>query len=173
MLIFLVGKGFSILKTFIIECIGLIIAFTLAILIPLCKNPVWWIHDYPKDIQEKYFETHERIPAEPLSGPALVKKSVAILICLGVMVVLVKLAGADNFTQGFLLSYGLWVIVDWYDCFILDWVLFANIKRIRLEGTEHMDEAYHQKKYHFVQSCIGMILGLLPSLLCGMIIAIM
>ena len=160
------------LKFFIIECIILIIVFTLAIIVPLCKNPVWWIHDYPKDIQEKYFETHERIPAEPLSGQALIKKSVAILICLALMVVLVKLAGASNFAQGFLFSYGLWLVVDWYDCFFLDWVLFANIKMIRLEGTEHMDGAYHQKKYHFVQSCIGMLIGLVPSLLCGWIIGI-
>ena len=39
-------------------------AFTAMILIPLVKNPVWWIHDYPKDIQEEYFKTHERVPAD-------------------------------------------------------------------------------------------------------------
>lgn len=39
------------------------IAFTAMILIPLIKNPVWWIHDFPKDIQEEYFKTHERVPA--------------------------------------------------------------------------------------------------------------
>lgn len=52
------------------------------------------------------------------------------------------------------------VLIDWYDCFFLDWVLFANVKRIRLPGTEHMDKSYHQKKYHFVHSVIGMALGL-------------
>ena len=43
----------------IIETIIMTIAFTAMILIPLVKNPVWWIHDYPRDIQEKYFKTHE------------------------------------------------------------------------------------------------------------------
>lgn len=28
-----------------------------------------------------------------------------------------------------------------------------------------MDEAYHQKKYHFVQSCWGMLIGLIPCLI--------
>ena len=53
----------------IIETIILTAAFTAMILIPLVKNPVWWIADY------------------------------------------------------------------------------------LISGTEHMDEAYHQKKYHFIQSC--------------------
>ena len=60
-----------------IEAVVLVIIFTFMIIVPLCKNPVWWIHDYPKDIQEEYFKTHERIPAAPLSKPALVKKGFA------------------------------------------------------------------------------------------------
>ena len=56
----------------ILEAVVLTLAFTAMILIPLVKNPVWWIHDYPKDIQEKYFETHERIPSQPVSAPALI-----------------------------------------------------------------------------------------------------
>ena len=44
-----------------IECAVSVVLFTGAIMIPLCRNAVWWIHDYPADIQEKYFETHERI----------------------------------------------------------------------------------------------------------------
>ena len=31
----------------ILEAVILTIAFTAMILIPLVKNPVWWIHDYP------------------------------------------------------------------------------------------------------------------------------
>ena len=48
----------------IIEAIVLTAAFTAMILILLVKNPVWWIADYPEDIQEEYFKTHERIPAK-------------------------------------------------------------------------------------------------------------
>ena len=50
------------------------------ILIPLVKNPVWWIHDYPKDIQEEYFKTHERVLAEFFSPTVLLKKGMALLI---------------------------------------------------------------------------------------------
>ena len=155
-----------------IECVCFVIAFTGMIMIPLCKNPIWWIHDYPEDIQEKYFETHERVPTKMLSPTVAIKKGCAILFALAVLVGLMLLVGAYDFWSAFLLSYGMWFIIDWYDCFFLDWVLFANIKRIRLPGTENMDKEYHQKKYHVVRSLLGMLIGLIPCVLCGIVIGI-
>lgn len=157
---------------YIIEIVVMTIAFTCMIMIPLCKNPLWWIHDYPKDIQEKYFETHERVPTELFTPTVAVKKGCALLFALALQTGLVVLVGARDFASAFLLGYGIWFVIDWYDCFFLDWVLFANMKRIRLPGTEDMDKEYHQKKYHFVQSMIGMGLGLIPSLLCGVIVMV-
>ena len=81
----------------IIETIVMTIAFTAMILIPLVKNPVWWIHDYPKDIQEEYFKTHERVPSEFFSKSVLLKKGCALLVALVLMLVLMKLAGAYDF----------------------------------------------------------------------------
>lgn len=149
----------------ILEAVILTIAFTAMILIPLVKNPVWWIHDYPKDIQEEYFKTHERVPAEFFTPTVLLKKGMALLVALALLLGVVKLAGAYDFRSAFAVGYGIWLIIDWYDCFILDWVIFANLKAVRLPGTEHMDKAYHQKKYHFVQSCWGMLIGLIPCLI--------
>ena len=135
-----------------IETIVLTLAFTAMILIPLVKNPVWWIADYPEDIQEEYFKTHERIPSKFFSPTVLLKKGMALLIALVLLLVVVKLAGAYDFWSALGVGYGIWLFIDWYDCFFLDWVLFANMKKVRLPGTEHMDEAYHQKKYHFVHT---------------------
>ena len=149
----------------ICETVIMTIAFTAMVLIPLVKNSVWWIHDYPKDIQEEYFKTHERVPSEFFSKSVLLKKGCALLVALLLMLVLMKLAGAYGFWSALALSYGIWLFIDWYDCFFLDWVLFANMKAVRLPGTEHMDKAYHQKRYHFVQSLWGMLIGLIPCLI--------
>ena len=149
----------------ICETVIMTIAFTAMVLIPLVKNPVWWIHDYPKDIQEEYFKTRERVPSEFFSKSVLLKKGCALLVALLLMLVLMKLAGAYGFWSALALSYGIWLFIDWYDCFFLDWVLFANMKAVRLPGTEHMDKAYHQKRYHFVQSLWGMLIGLIPCLI--------
>ena len=149
----------------ICETVIMTIAFTAMVMIPLVKNPVWWIHDYPKDIQEEYFQTHERVPSEFFSKSVLVKKGCALLVALVLMLVLMKMAGAYGFWSALALSYGIWLFIDWYDCFFLDWVLFANMKAVRLPGTEHMDKAYHQKRYHFVQSLWGMLIGLIPCVI--------
>ena len=92
------------------------------------------------------------------------KKGLALLFVLAVLLGLLKLAGVEGFWQAFAVGYGMWLFIDWYDCFFLDWVLFANLKAVRLPGTEHMDTAYHQKRYHFVQSLWGMLIGLIPCL---------
>lgn len=153
-----------IISHFIIVTIVLTIVFTGAILIPLIKNPVWWIHDFPKDIQEEYFKTHERIPSAFFSKTVLIKKGCALLLVLALFMGIIWWIGARTFTQAFIVTYGIWFIINWYDCFILDWVFFANIKAVRLPGTEHMDKAYHQKMYHVIRAIYGMGIGLIPSL---------
>lgn len=154
----------------LVETIVLVVIFNLAIFIPLCKNPVWWIHDYPKDIQDEYFKTHERIDAEPLGKIAVVKKSLFLIVGTLILALLMVLAGAKTFFMGFLGSYIIWFAINAWDCFFMDWILFANIKKIRLPGTEHMDKAYHQKKYHFIHGMIGVVLGLVPCVVVGLII---
>ena len=99
----------------IIETLVMTAAFTALILIPLVKNPVWWIHDYPEDIQEEYFKTHERVPSKFFTKTVLLKKGLALLVTLAVMLGLMKLAGAYNFWSAFALSYGIWLVIDWYD----------------------------------------------------------
>ena len=154
-----------IITRFILTTILLTIAFTALILIPLIKNPVWWIHDFPQDIQDEYFKNHERIPSAFFSKTVLIKKALGLVVALTLLVGIVWWIGAQSFLEAFIIIYGLWTIINWYDCFILDWVFFANIKAVRLPGTEHMDKAYHQKTYHFIRALYGMLIGLIPSLL--------
>ena len=66
----------------VIEAIVLTAAFTAMVLIPLVKNPVWWIADYPEAIQEEYFKTHARIPSKFFTPTVLLKKGMALLIAL-------------------------------------------------------------------------------------------
>lgn len=51
----------------------------------------------------------------------------------------------------------------------MDWVLFANIKKIRLPGMEHMDKEYHKKGFH-IKVCIPImpvfaVVGVVGSLI--------
>lgn len=136
------------------------------------KNTVQ-IHNYPPEIQEEYFKTHERVPTEPLSKRVVLTKGIAILFFAAVLLVLALLAGAETFMQGFLFAFGMVAWIGAYDTFFIDWVLFANMKRFRLEGTEHMDKAYHQKWFHLKGMLFpGIVFALLPAALVGMLVAI-
>ena len=123
----------------------------------------------PKDIQDRYFDTHERIPTRFFSGKVLAKKGGAVILSSILLALLIWSTGADSFLSALAVSYGMWLVIDWYDCFFLDWVLFANVKAVRLPGTEDMDKAYHQKRYHVIRSLWGMLLGLIPCLMASLV----
>ena len=129
------------------------------------------IHNYPPDIQEEYFKTHERVDVSYRSKKVIFAKSLGMLIFFVIMVICALIAGADTFFKGFALALGLMIWIAVYDTFFLDWILFANLKMFRLEGTEHMDEAYHQKWFHLKGVLFpGSVFALIPSLFVGLAI---
>ena len=129
------------------------------------------IHNYPPDIQEEYFKTHERIDVSYRSKSVLLTKSLGIVIFTAILLGCALIAGASTFWQGFWLSFGLMVWIGVYDTCFLDWVLFANLPMFRLEGTEHMDKAYHQKWFHAKGMLFpGIIFALIPAVLVGLMV---
>lgn len=158
-------------KLIILEAIVICILFTIMVFKTTGKDSVTQVHNYPPEIQEEYFKTHERIPTEPLSPRVIIIKSIAVLVFTGVLLLLAILSGARNFLQGFLFSFGMMLIVGLYDTLFLDWVLFANMKRFRLPGTEHMDKEYHQKWFHLKGMLFpGVVIAIIPALLVGAIV---
>ena len=126
------------------------------------------IHNYPPDIQEEYFKTHERMDVSYKSRNVILTKGFGVLLFTGILLVCALVAGAATFRQGFGLSFGLMAWIGIYDTCFLDWVLFANLPMFRLEGTEHMDEAYHQKWFHAKGMLFpGIIFALIPAVLVG------
>ena len=122
------------------------------------------IHNYPPDIQEAYFSTHERVDVSYQSKKVILAKTSGILLFIALLTLCSYLAGGRSFLEGFLVGLGLMLWIGLYDTFFLDWVLFANLKMFRLEGTEDMDQAYHQKWFH--------LKGILfPGSLFGLVVA--
>ncbi|MBR3343591.1 MAG: hypothetical protein IKG34_05260 [Solobacterium sp.] len=126
------------------------------------------IHNYPPDIQEEYFKTHKRVDVSYRSKKVVLTKGFGVLLFTGILLVCALAAGAKTFRQGFLLAFDLMVWIGIYDTCFLDWVLFANLPMFRLEGTEHMDKAYHQKWFHAKGMLFpGIIFALIPAVLVG------
>ena len=131
------------------------------------------IHNYPPDIQEEYFKTHERFDVSYKSKNVILTKGFGVLLFTGILLVCALAAGAKTFWQGFGLAFGLMAWIGVYDTCFLDWVLFANLPMFRLEGTEHMDKAYHQKWFHAKGMLFpGIIFALIPAALVGLIVTL-
>ena len=129
------------------------------------------IHNYPPDIQEEYFKTHERVDVSYRSKSVLLTKGLGVLIFALILLGCALIAGAKSFWQGFLLAFGLMVWIGVYDTCFLDWVLFANLPMFRLEGTEHMDKAYHQKWFHAEGMLFpGTVFALIPAAIVGLLV---
>ena len=129
------------------------------------------IHNYPPDIQEEYFKTHERVDVSYRSKNVLLTKGFGVILFSTILLGCAMIAGAQTFWQGFWLTFGLMVWIGVYDTCFLDWVLFANLPMFRLEGTEHMDEAYHQKWFHVKGMLFpGIIFALIPAAIVGLLV---
>jgi len=131
------------------------------------------IHNYPPDIQEEYFKTHERVDVSYGSKNVVLTKGFGVLLFTAILTACALIAGAKTFWQGFALAFGLMVWIGVYDTCFLDWALFANLPVFRLEGTEHMDEAYHQKWFHVKGMLFpGIVFALAPAAIVGLLITL-
>ena len=138
-----------------------IVLFTIIIVTFTVKDPLTSIGDYPPAIRKKCIElglTTER--KQRFTRADLIRKGIAMAVFVFIFALVLKhFNRADTFWQGFIESYLIWLIIDWYDALILDCIWFCHSRKVRIPGTEEMKE-YKDYRFHIKQSCIGMLLGL-------------
>ena len=157
----------------IIDMIVFAALFTIMCFKTTGGNTTTQVENYPPDIQEEYFKTHERVDVSYKSKKVILVKLSGILVFIAILFVCALIAGAKTFKEGFFLSFGLMVWIGLYDTLFLDWVLFANMPIFRLEGTEYMDEAYHQKWFHLKGIIFpGLIFALIPAAVVGWLVTL-
>ena len=132
----------------IIESLIGILLFTILIVPLTLKNRLTSVGDYPPAIREKCMEL------------GLIEKREQ------------RFTKADILRKGFRDAYLIWLTIDWYDALVLDCIWFCHSKKVRIPGTEDMEE-YKDYRFHIKQSCIGMLLGLPACLAVGTITAIL
>ena len=133
----------------------------------LLVSPLTFISDYPPEIQKEYYRSqHKETAKKQLSKIMVVKKITALLALVFLFAWMANKTGAATFVQGLLAVYGYMLVLAAFDTCFLDWILFANIRRIRLPGTEHMEKEYHQKWFH-----VKVMLPMLPVFAAGGVIS--
>jgi len=156
--------------TILIESIIACILFTLVIFI-MMKNPINMIHDYPPAIQNKAKElgiiTDEQ---KGYSKTDIIRKIIAIIVFSLLLAFAVhKFNGADTFLKGFLYSYLLWNVVNWWDAIFIDCIWFCHSKKGIIPGTEGMKE-YKDYLFHIKGSLKGMLFGIPACVLVGVLV---
>ena len=157
--------------TFIMEAVIICLLFHLLVYRSLLKDPLQWVEDYPPAIAARVRELGLIPPVKSArSRGFIIQKTIKALVISVVMALIVVFVNhAETFRDGFLISYGLWLIVTWYDAFIMDCLCFAHDKRAMIPGTEDMVNEYHNYLFHIKMSGIGTLLGLPACALAGVL----
>ena len=156
-----------------IECVIISILFSLGIFIPLYKNPVGQIMSYPAKIRKRV----ESLPQYQSSIKKQEKKHLtikilAIFIFPLILGIIAYISGAKTFIEVFKHVFIIFFVVNLYDLFIMDLLIFRNVKAFRIPGTEDMDKEYKECWHHIRGAFIGIGIGLVVSLLSGLYIEI-
>lgn len=157
----------------IIEMIILMVLFTAAVLFG-SKNPLDTVYDMPQPIIDRCLELgliDETKKAD--SKETRLKKLAAALIMAPVLaLILYFVNGAENFLQEFLVSYIIWLVIDWYDCIVIDWGWVCHSRKIIIPGTEDLVDSYKDYRFHAIGSLKGMVLGLPVCVIAGLLVQV-
>lgn len=159
---------------FLIESIVLCALFTLAIILPLMRNPIKGIMSFSPAIRKRV----ESLPQyqgtiHQEERAHIGKKLIAVPVLATVLAAACWLGGARTFSSAFLHGFGLFIVVNLWDLVVLDWLWFCRSPRVRLPGTEDMDKEYRDPWFHLRGFGIGIGIGAVISLLCAGIVVAM
>ena len=104
----------------------------------MMKNPLNGIYSYPPNIISRVIELGLMEEKKPPNRMEVIRKKWPAIVVFGVLLGLFVyfVNNADSFIKGFGVSYGIWLIVDWYDAIVLDMIWFCHAKKVRIPGTE-------------------------------------
>ena len=155
----------------IIECIIACLLFTILIFFS-SKYQLEVIYNYPPAIVEKVKELGLIKDIRIIRSKNIIIKKLcfAFLIVVICSIVFFFINGNRSFIDGFITSYLLWNVVDWYDAFIIDCLWFCHDKRFIFPGTEDIRKEYKNYFFHIKEGLIGQVIGTIICILVGLII---
>ncbi len=156
-----------------IECVIFCIAFTLMILPAQYRDPLKMIASYPPNVIKRV----ESLPQyADIIGKRekehVAKKIFGVFFIAIVLAVVAYLSGCRDFCTTAIHVFVLFLVVNVYDMVVLDWGVFCHSKKLRIPGTEDMDADYKDYLFHAKGALIGTLLGVIVSLLAGMLVYI-
>lgn len=143
----------------VIEMITACVLFTFAVIFGTRKNPLNGLHNMPEALQERVASLPQYKDIKVVrTKERIMKKLPALLILAAVFVFLAYESGARNFTQGFVHTFLLWLVIKLYVVFVLDCGWLAHTPSAWIPGTEDMKECCQNYGF-YVKSIPGSLLA--------------
>lgn len=162
------------IKALIIETLVLTVLFTFVTL-RAAKDPLNVVYDMPQQIIDRCADLgliKER--KRTADRKTVIRKAAATLFfALLFAAVLYSINGARSFIMGAVQSYIIWTVIDWYDCIVLDWIIFCHDPKMIIPGTEDLKDAYKDYGFHALGSLKGMLIGLPAAALTGFFVQLL
>ena len=150
----------------LLECVIFSVLFSLMIFIPLYKNPIGQIMSYPVEIRRRV----ESLPQykdciKVKKKKHLLIKIISIFAFALILCVVAYFSGAKTTFEVFKHVFVVFFFVNIYDLLVMDLLIFRNVKRFRIPGTEDMDKEYKNPAHHIVGAFIGTVLAIIVATL--------
>jgi len=147
-----------------IECIIFSILFSLMIFIPLYKNPIGQIMSYPSEIRRRVESLPQyRDSIRKREKKHITIKILSIFVFALILCIVAYFSGAKTVEAVFKHVFILFFFVNMYDLFVMDLLIFRNVKKFRIPGTEDMDKEYKNPKHHILGAFVGTALGIIVA----------
>ena len=160
----------------VIICIVSCVLFGGIIIGSVLAKPTFWLQDFAPEVQKRYIETHpDFVVPDKEKGTRLVvvKKLIVSIVFVFLLAFLGYLSGVHTLKGAFINIYIIWAVVNIFDVLVLDLSVFAFWKKIRLPGTEHMDEEYKGNyKKHIKEGIFGLFIGVPICFLAALLVLI-
>ncbi len=155
----------------VIECVILCIVFTLIILPVQYKDPMVMIMSYPPNVIKRV----EQLPQyagciKEREKKHITKKIFGLFFFAIILAIIAYVSGCREFVDTFIHVFMLFFAVNIYDMLVLDWGIFCHSKKLRIPGTEDMDEDYKDYLFHARGAIKGTVMGMIVAILSGVII---
>ena len=84
-----------------------------------------------------------------------------------VLAIVAYFSGCRTFADTFFHVFMLFFVVNLYDMLVLDWGIFCHSQKLRIPGTEDMDQDYKDYLFHAKGAMKGIVIGIVVALLSG------
>ena len=157
---------------FLVESIVACILFTLMIKLVAHNRQKVFTNDYPPVVTDKLRELGIISEKPPAKKKDIIRKLIAIAVYAVLFALLLRYVNdIETFGHAALTAYGLWLVVDWYDFFVIDILLAPFDKFYKASGISAFDK--NAVPFHFKGSLRGTMIGVAFAPIVGLIVTLL